>query len=119
MHVNVGKLGKSRRRCKNIIYETVKQCRRLASTRGRQLRQRADRFLKLLVWRSDHFTCLGDGVGGRRSWAEGSAQRTSVAKCVCCSRHCHDIGIATYRTTTTVLYDVGIATYRHGTIPIS
>ena len=31
----------------------------------------------------------------------------------------HDIGIATYRTTTTVLYDVGIATYRYGAIPIS
>ena len=39
-----------------------------------------------------------------------------------CSRHCHsgrrDIGIATYRTFTTVLFDVGIATFRRGAIPI-
>ena len=111
-----------------------------SSARDRLLRQRADSFLKMSDRRSHNFTWLEDGVGGRRSWAAGSAQRTSVAQSYvyrrismyvnrwrptfsCCSRHCHsgrhDIGSATYWTTTTVLYDVGIATYRRGAIPRS
>ena len=41
-----------------------------------------------------------------------------MTRCSCCSRHRHDIGIVTYRTTTTYLDDVGIASYRRGAIPI-
>ena len=58
--------------------------------------------------------------------SQDSGHRTSVddgrPMCLSCSRHRHsdrrDLGIATYRTISTVLFDVGIATFRRGAIPI-
>ena len=106
-----------------------RQCRRLASTR----RSEADWFANgptalSSCWPGGPTTWLGDEGGGRGRGVRGqdSGRRTSVddgrPMCLSCSHHRHsgrcDLGIATYRTISTVLFYVGIATFRRGAIPI-
>ena len=105
----------------SILRMCLYQCRQLASTRRPEADNFADKFVELLVRRSDNLT------GGWSWWKEimGCGGSTKNIGCPimclssnidllirrrstfsCCSRHCHsghhDIGITTYRTTTTV-----------------